>query len=55
MSSQFAERKTAGSGHLPVAAEAGLQSLYGQLYFGPEAAFGGLSAADLVGVTGCAP
>ena len=48
MSSQFAERKTAGSGHLPVAAEAGLQSLYGQLYFGPEAAFGGLSAADLI-------
>jgi hypothetical protein len=48
VSSQFAERKTAGSGHLPVAAEAGLQSLYGQLYFGPEAAFGRLSAADLI-------
>jgi hypothetical protein len=48
VSSQFAERKAAGSGHLPVAAEAGLQSLYGQLYFGPEAAFGRLSAADLI-------
>ena len=48
MSSQFAERNAAGSGHLPAAAEAGLQSLYGQLYFGPEAAFGRLSAADLI-------
>jgi hypothetical protein len=48
VSSQFAERKAAGSGHLPVAAEAGLQSLYGQLYFGPEAAFGRLSAVDLI-------
>jgi hypothetical protein len=48
VSSQFAERKTAGSGHLPVAAETGLQSLYGQLYFGPEAAFGRLSAAELI-------
>jgi hypothetical protein len=48
VSSQFAERKTAGSGQLPSAAEASLQSLYGQLYFGPEAAFGRLSAADLI-------
>jgi hypothetical protein len=48
VSSQFAEGNVAGSGHLPAAAEAGLQSLYGQLYFGPEAAFGRLSAADLI-------
>jgi schlafen family protein len=48
VSSQFAEGNAAGSGHLPAAAEAGLQSLYGQLYFGPEAAFGRLSAADLI-------
>lgn len=47
MSSQSADREAHGSGHLPVGAEAGLESLYGQLYFVPEAAFGRLSAAEL--------
>ena len=47
MSSQFAGQEAAGSGQLPVAAGVGLPSLYGQLYFVPEAAFGRLSAAEL--------
>jgi hypothetical protein len=47
VSSQFPDRGAAGSGHLPVGAEAGLQSLYGQLYFVSAAAFGRLSAAEL--------
>mgnify|MGYP001225731810 CR=1 FL=1 len=48
MSSQFADREATGGGNLPVGAEVGLPSLYGQLYFVPEAALGRLSAAELV-------
>jgi hypothetical protein len=47
VSSQFPDRKAAGSSHLAVGAEAGFQSLYGQLYFVPEAAFGRLAATEL--------
>jgi hypothetical protein len=47
VSSQFADQEAAGSGHLPAGAGGGLPSLYGQLYFVPEAAFGRLSAAEL--------
>jgi hypothetical protein len=47
MSSHFTGREPVESGHLPGGAVAGQQSLYGQVYFVPESAFGPLPAAGL--------
>jgi 2-desacetyl-2-hydroxyethyl bacteriochlorophyllide A dehydrogenase len=50
VSSQFADREEeAGGAGLPLGAEAGRPSLYGQLYFVPEAALGRVTAAELTG------
>src|SRR4029077_14604162 len=46
-SSQFADREPPGSARLPGDAGNGPQTLYGQVYFVPESAFGALSAAEL--------